>query len=36
MVADADRPDADWSQFPYAGLSGWHLAVYHNKNSDGP
>jgi hypothetical protein len=23
-------------QFPYAGLSGWHWAVYHNKNSDGP
>ena len=23
-------------QFPYAGLSGWHLAVYHNNNSDGP
>jgi hypothetical protein len=22
-------------QFPYAGLSGWHWAVYHN-NSDGP
>jgi hypothetical protein len=21
-------------QFPYAGLSGWHWAVYHNKNSD--
>jgi len=23
-------------QFPYAGLSGWHWAVYHNNNSDGP
>jgi len=23
-------------QFTYAGLSGWHWAVYHNKNSDGP
>lgn len=23
-------------QFPFAGLSGWNWAVYHNENSDGP